>query len=267
MTQTSHISTISSGELLCHLCASVTAIRSDVLRFTAGEVGLHSIRSGAVMAMYLNKIPVFTIMLIGCWSSDAFLHYIWKQVQEFSKGVSSAMITSDDFFTIPELSAEDPRTSGHHLNLSLHNNCGRDALSNSTMPRFALFHWGTARILICLQPTHCGFCVSDSYYLTSEMCRIMGFGEERSSFRNLFSKPTPGFLLLNVLPDVCVLRICIWECKKCLYSVLVIYLYISCQRDQSSLSFQRATVVNKLSSKYLCWLYTILLHFRYLYWR
>jgi hypothetical protein len=50
------------------------------------------------MAMYLAGIPVFTIMLIGCWSSDAFLCYIQLQVQQFSYGISNCMITSPDFF-------------------------------------------------------------------------------------------------------------------------------------------------------------------------
>ncbi len=53
--------------------------------FTVGvtnmeDVEMHSIRSGAAMAMYLGECPVFMIMLIGCWSSDAFLRYIRKQV-------------------------------------------------------------------------------------------------------------------------------------------------------------------------------------------
>ena len=57
---------------------------------------------------------MYTIMLIGRWSSDAFLRYIRKQVQEFSSGVSRKMILSTDFFTIPEEQAaniEDPRTA------------------------------------------------------------------------------------------------------------------------------------------------------------
>jgi hypothetical protein len=52
------------------------------------------------MAMYLGGVPVFTIMLLGRWSSDAFLRYICKQVKEFSKGVSNKMITNENFFTI-----------------------------------------------------------------------------------------------------------------------------------------------------------------------
>jgi hypothetical protein len=51
------------------------------------------------MAMNLSGIPVFTIMLIGRWSSDAFLQYIHQQVQQFSFRVSNQMISSPDFFS------------------------------------------------------------------------------------------------------------------------------------------------------------------------
>jgi hypothetical protein len=80
------------------------------------------------MAMYLAGIPVFTIMLIGHWSSDAFLWYIHHQVQQFSFRVSNQMISSPDFFTIPNFaSREDPCTSGHIRNFTAHSNIGPDA--------------------------------------------------------------------------------------------------------------------------------------------
>ena len=61
------------------------------------ELGTHSIRSGAAMAMYLGECPVYTIMLIGQWSSNAFLQYIRKQVMEFSHNVSKRMLTFQTF--------------------------------------------------------------------------------------------------------------------------------------------------------------------------
>ena len=64
---------IDSKMLLDKLRAAATAIGIDELGFIAEDIGLHSLRSGAAMAMYLSSIPVFTIMLIGRWSSDAFL--------------------------------------------------------------------------------------------------------------------------------------------------------------------------------------------------
>ena len=63
------------------------------------------------MLMYLNSIPVYTIMLVGRWSPEAFLLYIRKQVLSFTKGISSKMLLKEDFYTIleeQETSPEDP---------------------------------------------------------------------------------------------------------------------------------------------------------------
>jgi hypothetical protein len=49
------------------------------------------------MAMYLAGVPIFSIMLIGRWSSLAFLTYIRKQMQEFSFSISSKMIKVQTF--------------------------------------------------------------------------------------------------------------------------------------------------------------------------
>jgi len=61
------------------------------------RIGLHSLCSLAAMAMYFNGVPVYTIMLLGRWSSDAFLRYIRKQVKSFGSGVSSKMIVTSCF--------------------------------------------------------------------------------------------------------------------------------------------------------------------------
>jgi hypothetical protein len=82
------------------------------------EVGLHSWRSSAAMAMYLSKTPTFVIMLLGRWSSDAFLRYIRPQADNFSDGVSRGMIQSQAFIHVPDANRrdEDPRTSNPLLN-------------------------------------------------------------------------------------------------------------------------------------------------------
>jgi hypothetical protein len=77
-------------------------IGTDKLGFPPEQLGLHSARSGAAMAMYLASVPVITIMLLGHWSSDTFLRYIWKPVKEFSAGVIQKMIGQDNFFTIQQ---------------------------------------------------------------------------------------------------------------------------------------------------------------------
>jgi hypothetical protein len=104
-------------ELLKRIRQAATALGPHSLRFTAKEIGLHSARSGAAMAMYLAHVPVFTIMLLGRWSSDAFLRYIRKQVKEFSNGISSKMIQQEHFFTVPSTSMDDLRTLHNPLNL------------------------------------------------------------------------------------------------------------------------------------------------------
>jgi hypothetical protein len=85
---------------------AATSLGPDILGFTVDQIGLHFARSGTAMAMYLAGVPIFTIMLLGRWSSDAFLCYIQKQVKEFSKGISSKMIQNTNFFTIPSISEE-----------------------------------------------------------------------------------------------------------------------------------------------------------------
>ena len=62
-------------------------IGEGVLHIAANKIGTHSIHSGAAMAMFLGGCPVFLIMMIGLWSSNAFLCYIRKQVEEFNHNV------------------------------------------------------------------------------------------------------------------------------------------------------------------------------------
>ena len=97
------------------------------------------------MAMYLAGVPAFTIMLIGRWSSDAFLRYIRRQVQEFSAGVSSKMVLTNEFFAIAGTScateANDPRISGHMNNFSGRGlQIGLTAQSHAMRPSFALHY-------------------------------------------------------------------------------------------------------------------------------
>jgi hypothetical protein len=133
------IHTFSGAELLKRLRFATTALGSDSLGFTAKEVGLHSARSGAAMAMYLAHVPVFTIMLLGRWSSDAFLRYIRKQVKEFSDGISSKMIQNEHFFTIPSASAEDLRVTNSSLNPACRNNHG-PSFRVTVRPLASVFH-------------------------------------------------------------------------------------------------------------------------------
>ena len=69
---------VTSAEMVAALRDAVRAIGEDKLGFKVEQVGTHSQRSGAAMAMYLGECPVYTIMMIGRWSSDAFLRYFRK---------------------------------------------------------------------------------------------------------------------------------------------------------------------------------------------
>jgi hypothetical protein len=130
---------IKSSDVVAALRSAASTIGEDELGFKPSELGTHSIRSGAAMAMYLTQTPVYTIMLIGRWSSDAFLRYIRTQVQDFTRGISQRMIQCEEFFTIPQSSSlEDPRNTNHRNNFS-----GRglvNGLSDAARPQFSLFH-------------------------------------------------------------------------------------------------------------------------------
>ena len=82
------------------LKAVVTLIGEADLGFNAEDIGLHSIRSGGAMAMFLSKASTIIIMRVGRWSSEAFLEYIREQVQDFTLGISENMIQYESFFNI-----------------------------------------------------------------------------------------------------------------------------------------------------------------------
>ena len=120
---------VTSSEIRTALRVACQEIGLSKLGFTEDEIGTHSIRSGAAMAMYLDDVPVYTIMLIGRWSSDAFLLYIRKQVEQFSHNVSRRMIRNQHFSHVPNFepstSRLDPRQRNHRDNLQTRRNMGR----------------------------------------------------------------------------------------------------------------------------------------------
>ena len=83
---------ISSDEMVTALRGAVRAVGEDVLGFKAEEVGTHSIRSGAAMSMYMGEVPIYVMMIISRWKSDAFLRYIRKQIEQFSHNVARRML-------------------------------------------------------------------------------------------------------------------------------------------------------------------------------
>ena len=84
----------------------VELIGQDILGFTKEEAGLHSIRSGGAMAMFLSAVPTIIIQRIGRWDSDAFMEYIREQVESFTIGVSSKMILNEKFYHLNQVSTQ-----------------------------------------------------------------------------------------------------------------------------------------------------------------
>ena len=90
---------INSAQALPRLRAVVEIIGKVTLGFTKDDIGLHSIRSGGAMAMFLAGTSTIIIMRIGRWSSEAFLEYIREQIEQFTRGVSKNMLLFEDFNT------------------------------------------------------------------------------------------------------------------------------------------------------------------------
>ena len=93
---------IKSKTILRQIRSTVSQIGKDVLGFAASEIGNHSIRLSFDMFLYVAKVRSDKIMLQGRWRSQAFLTYIRRQVDEFSRKLSEQMLIHSGFYTIPE---------------------------------------------------------------------------------------------------------------------------------------------------------------------
>ena len=109
---------ITSFHVRTKLRAAVAAIGESALGFKATDIGCHSLRSGAAMAMKLAGVSEYTIMIIGRWKSMAFLDYIRKQVAQFSIDISDRMLAHADFFTTPDVELSDHTPPKVHENIN-----------------------------------------------------------------------------------------------------------------------------------------------------
>ncbi len=120
LTTGSTLGYLTGDQVRARLRAAAQRIGADRLGFQPDELGTHS---------------------IGRWSSDAFLCYICRQVQEFSAGVSSKMLLTDEFFAVSGITPEDPRISGNINNFSGRGlNIGLTAQNRAMAPAFSLHH-------------------------------------------------------------------------------------------------------------------------------
>ena len=113
----------------------VRRIGSGRLGITPEEVGTHLVRTSFVMSLILGGTLVFEVMLVGQWTSDAFIRYVREQILELSKGISRNMIQRDKFFAVPQhdtlqVWSRDTIQASHSL--QLHN-------SGAIQPRMHIF--------------------------------------------------------------------------------------------------------------------------------
>jgi hypothetical protein len=97
------------------------------------------------MGMFLAGTPVYTIMLMGRWLSDAFIRYIRKQMLSLGHSISAKMLTYEQFFTVPDFvhttADGDSRTrSNTNLATTLQFNGSHANMQRGMHPAFHLSH-------------------------------------------------------------------------------------------------------------------------------
>ena len=96
------------------------------------------------MQMFLGECQVYGIMMIGRWSSDAFLRYIRKQVEQFSHNVSQRMLRVISHRHIPDIEPRvshlDPRQRNHPDNAETRRNVGGNSSRRAQLPAMSLFN-------------------------------------------------------------------------------------------------------------------------------
>ncbi len=144
VTVNGHLKQVTSTHMINALRDAVGAIGEVKLGIKKKDVGTHLIRLGGAMAMYLGECPVFMIMLIGRWSSNAFLRYIRKQVMKFSQNVAKRMLSCQNFRHIPDIHTrvqqDNPRIRNHPDNTKTRRNIGGDSHRHIRLLPFSRFN-------------------------------------------------------------------------------------------------------------------------------
>jgi hypothetical protein len=125
-------SPITGQALLLFLRKTADDLGPDHLGYKGSDIGTHSIRSGAAMALYLADQNVVKIMLLGRWKSDAFLAYIRPQVIELSTDLSQIMITTSHFNHTPRRPLSTTQPDSNLLSLPF--------LGSNSSALFTKFH-------------------------------------------------------------------------------------------------------------------------------
>lgn len=88
---------ISAEHARHRLRAIVSLLGEEKLGFSKDDIGLHSIRSGGSMAVFLSGTPVVVMQRIGRWSNEAFLEHAREQVEAFELDVARKMLKFEEF--------------------------------------------------------------------------------------------------------------------------------------------------------------------------
>lgn len=94
--------TIPSSIILTKIWQAVSNLSYKKYSFQPEKVGMHSNHSGGAMGMFLTGTPAYTTMLMWCWSANAFIRYIRKQVLSLSHGIAAKILTFEQFSIIPD---------------------------------------------------------------------------------------------------------------------------------------------------------------------
>ena len=109
---------INSNQVKSRIRSTVELLGENELGFTKDQVGLHSIRSGGAMTMFLSGVSDIIIQRIGRWESFAFLEYIREQVENFTYGVSTKMLQNEKYHHINDKNL--PRITPTNIALEPH---------------------------------------------------------------------------------------------------------------------------------------------------
>ena len=111
----------------------------EILGFSHKEVETHSIQYSFAMEIFPVRVYPETITIIGRWSSNAFLRYIWIQVSGLSKFIRYLMVPTRAFYTIPK--AEVIYYTPGQPGVQYHNLNPQRVITNNTSSYLLLPRW------------------------------------------------------------------------------------------------------------------------------
>lgn len=115
----------------------INHLNMNNLPYRPENTGTHSLRSGAAVALFLSGVDPIDIMLIGRWSSDAFLVYIRPYIIEVAKDLSTRMLGNETYHTNSTHSKRRGNRDRHPDDLLIRND-PKSRMSSSRIRKAAL---------------------------------------------------------------------------------------------------------------------------------